>query len=238
MSFLNLAGKRFLIMGVANRKSVAWAITKQLEAEGAEVIHSVRSEARLESLQKLLDGRKAYICDVEFSEQITALAEQVPQLPLTNTTIRASAATPAETTNTNPDERTWNTLLDDLWTGFKSTVRIRRNDQPVQAMLPPEQQFFLQENLRLYLETARLALARTDPVLYRDSLNQAKRLLRQHFNEDHPTTQAMNKTVSELLQQPIHPELPDISESLRSLQSQQQRHTQLSQPLPTDNQSP
>ena len=48
MSFLNLENKRFLVMGVANRKSVAWAITKSLEEAGAEVIHSVRSEARLE----------------------------------------------------------------------------------------------------------------------------------------------------------------------------------------------
>ena len=64
-------------MGLANRKSVAWAIAKSLEEEGAEVIHSVRSQARLESLQKLLGERKAYICDVEFPEQITSLAEQV-----------------------------------------------------------------------------------------------------------------------------------------------------------------
>ncbi|MFO8026774.1 MAG: SDR family oxidoreductase [Opitutales bacterium] len=77
MSFLNLKNKRILVMGVANRKSVAWAITKALEAEGAEVIHSVRSESRLESLQKLLGDRKAYICDVEFPEQIAALADEV-----------------------------------------------------------------------------------------------------------------------------------------------------------------
>jgi len=77
MSFLGLEGKRYLVMGVANRKSVAWAITKSLEAEGAEVIHSVRSQARLDSLQKLLDGRRAYLCDVEFSEQIEALAQSV-----------------------------------------------------------------------------------------------------------------------------------------------------------------
>lgn len=77
MSFLNLEDKRFLVMGVANRKSVAWAITQSLEAEGAEVIHSVRSEARLESLRKLLGDRKAYLCDVEFPEQIAALAGQV-----------------------------------------------------------------------------------------------------------------------------------------------------------------
>lgn len=77
MSFLNLAGKRFLVMGVANRKSVAWAVTQALEAEGAEVIHSVRSKQRLESLQKLLGDRKAYLCDVEFPEEIAALAASI-----------------------------------------------------------------------------------------------------------------------------------------------------------------
>ena len=79
MSFLNLEGKRYLVMGVANRKSVAWAIAKTLEAEGAEVIFSVRSESRLESLQKLLGDRKAYICDVEDSEAIQSLAKSVAQ---------------------------------------------------------------------------------------------------------------------------------------------------------------
>ena len=77
MSFLDLEGKRFLVMGVANRKSVAWAITQSLEAEGATVIHSVRSMERLDSLQKLLGDRKAYVCDVEFSDQIKQLAELV-----------------------------------------------------------------------------------------------------------------------------------------------------------------
>ena len=77
MSLLNLEGKRFLVMGVANRKSVAWSVTQALEAEGAEVIHSVRSPERLDSLQKLLGDRKAYLCDVEFPEQIEALAQAV-----------------------------------------------------------------------------------------------------------------------------------------------------------------
>ncbi len=77
MSLLDLQGKRFLVMGVANRKSVAWSITQALESEDAEVIHSVRSVARLESLQKLLGDRKAYVCDVEFSDQITQLAKTV-----------------------------------------------------------------------------------------------------------------------------------------------------------------
>ncbi|MFP4157082.1 MAG: enoyl-ACP reductase [Opitutales bacterium] len=79
MSFLDLEKKRFLVMGLANRKSVAWAITQSLEAEGAEVIHSVRSPQRLESLHKLLGDRKAYVCDVEYPEQIEALAAEIGQ---------------------------------------------------------------------------------------------------------------------------------------------------------------
>ena len=77
MSFLNLQNKRFLVMGVANRKSVAWAITQALEAQGAEVIHSVRSVKRLESLKKLMAERRAYCCVVEFPEQLEALAKDV-----------------------------------------------------------------------------------------------------------------------------------------------------------------
>ena len=79
MSFLDLEEKRFLVMGVANRKSVAWAVTQSLEAEGAKVIQSVRSEKRLESLQKLLGDRDAYVCDVEFPDQIGQLAKAVGQ---------------------------------------------------------------------------------------------------------------------------------------------------------------
>ena len=68
MSFLNLKGKNILVLGVANKKSIAWHIAKILEEEGANVIISVRSEERKKSLDKLLTGKPVYICDVEKSE--------------------------------------------------------------------------------------------------------------------------------------------------------------------------
>lgn len=77
MSFLNLEGKKFLIFGVANKRSVAWHIGKTLEEEGAQVIYSVRSEARRESVAKLLSGRPVYVCDVESTEAIHSLAKHV-----------------------------------------------------------------------------------------------------------------------------------------------------------------
>lgn len=77
MGFLKVEGRAFLVFGVANKKSVAWSIAKTLEAEGANVIYSVRSESRRESLAKLLGERPVYVCDVEHPEQIEALAAEI-----------------------------------------------------------------------------------------------------------------------------------------------------------------
>ena len=53
MDFLDLATKKIVVFGLANRKSVACAIAKLLQGQGAEVIHVVRSPARRETAEKL-----------------------------------------------------------------------------------------------------------------------------------------------------------------------------------------
>lgn len=77
--FLGLSGKTVLVMGVANKKSVAFRIARLIEQAGAEVIYSVRSEARKESLAKLLADRKVIVCDVEDQSQIDALAARLEE---------------------------------------------------------------------------------------------------------------------------------------------------------------
>ena len=75
--FLGLSGKTFLVMGVANRKSVAYRIATIIEQSGGEVIYSVRSQSRRESLAKLLADRRVLVCDVENQQEIDSLAEQL-----------------------------------------------------------------------------------------------------------------------------------------------------------------
>jgi enoyl-[acyl-carrier protein] reductase I len=77
MSFLALAGKTILVFGVANRKSVAWAVGRTLEEQGARVVYSVRSEERKKSLAALLGGRAVYVCDVEEEGAAERLAAEV-----------------------------------------------------------------------------------------------------------------------------------------------------------------
>lgn len=77
MDFLKLEGKTVLVVGVANRKSVAWHTAQVLREVGADVIYSVRSEARRDSLRKLVGDAPIYVCDVEHQEQIDRLRDAV-----------------------------------------------------------------------------------------------------------------------------------------------------------------
>lgn len=77
MDYLKLAGKTFLVTGVANKKSMAYHVGKSLAECGAKLVYVVRSEQRKESLTKLLAGSPVYVCDVEFEDQIARLAAEL-----------------------------------------------------------------------------------------------------------------------------------------------------------------
>jgi enoyl-[acyl-carrier protein] reductase I len=77
--FLQLAGKTFLVFGVANRKSVAWFVARSLEEQGAKVLYSVRSEARKKSLETQLAGKPVFLCDVEQDGAANRLATEIAQ---------------------------------------------------------------------------------------------------------------------------------------------------------------
>ncbi|QEG35003.1 enoyl-ACP reductase FabI [Bythopirellula goksoeyrii] len=75
--FLQLEGKRIAVFGVANRKSVAWHVVQELGDAGVEVALVVRSPERRESVAKLAGDLPIFVCDVEFPEQIEALAHEL-----------------------------------------------------------------------------------------------------------------------------------------------------------------
>ena len=76
-AFLGFSGNTYLVMGVANKKSVAYRIANQIEQLGGNVIYAVRSEQRKESVAKLLRDREVIVCDVEKPEEIQALADNL-----------------------------------------------------------------------------------------------------------------------------------------------------------------
>jgi enoyl-[acyl-carrier protein] reductase I len=73
--FLQLAGKTILVLGVANRKSVAYFISRTLEEMRAKVVYVVRDEALRESVARLFPAAEIFVCDVEREEQIAGLRD-------------------------------------------------------------------------------------------------------------------------------------------------------------------
>ncbi|MGL6209345.1 MAG: enoyl-ACP reductase FabI [Paracoccaceae bacterium] len=71
-----MAGKRGLIMGLANDKSIAWGIAKALSDQGAELAFSYQGEAlkkRVEPLMASIDATVMAECDVSDQSSLDAL---------------------------------------------------------------------------------------------------------------------------------------------------------------------
>jgi enoyl-[acyl-carrier protein] reductase I len=77
MDFLDIANKTFLVFGVSNKKSIAFSVGEVLSEAKADVIYSVQSAARKESVSKILPRADIFVCDVEQEHEITKLAEDV-----------------------------------------------------------------------------------------------------------------------------------------------------------------
>ncbi len=73
-----LAGKRGLVLGVANNRSIAWGIAKSAHQHGAELAFTYQGEAlkkRVEPLARELDAAVVGHCDVTDPASIDAVFE-------------------------------------------------------------------------------------------------------------------------------------------------------------------
>jgi len=77
-----MAGKRGLIMGVANDHSLAWGIAKSLSAHGAELAFTYQGDAFGKRVKPLADsiGSKLLLpCDVEDIDSVDAVFSKIKQ---------------------------------------------------------------------------------------------------------------------------------------------------------------
>ena len=73
---IQLQGKRGLVMGVSNARSLGWAIAERLRDAGAELAFSYQGERLKEDLEKLtrdMPGTRLYQCDVTQEEELQAM---------------------------------------------------------------------------------------------------------------------------------------------------------------------
>ena len=68
-----LEGKKILVMGAANRRSIAWGCASVMQEQGAQLIYTYQNERLKKSLLKLVgDEERLVECDVSSDESIQA----------------------------------------------------------------------------------------------------------------------------------------------------------------------
>lgn len=150
--------------------------------------------------------------------RLSSAAKVVDRLAL-KTEPRLQASAPETQTSDTTGSGALANLARDVWQSLRTLVRIQDTREPRQPLLAPEQRYYLQENLRLQLLGAELALLRDAPQTYHDLLTQAITWTEEYFdNEDTAVVQFKND-LSSLLQANLESELPDISASVAALRA-------------------
>jgi uroporphyrin-3 C-methyltransferase len=156
--------------------------------------------------------------------RLSSLVDSIETLPLVN---RERAKTDLAMDDTQVDS--FNELMAKIMEDLKGVVSIRRSNEPIEPLLPPDEQHYLSQNLGLKLEEARIALLRHDTATFQQNLADTRQWVQRYFDPESAAVSNVIATLDDLQGVDLKPPLPDISDSLRELRRwlalQQQRRS-------------
>lgn len=105
-------------------------------------------------------------------------------------------------------------------------IIIRRRDVPMQALMDPQWESLVRQNLRMLLEQAQVALLSGNQTLFRESLGRAQHWVNEFAESDTAAANAMDREIKSLQGLTVEVANPDISGSLRALDDAIERRLQ------------
>jgi len=118
-----------------------------------------------------------------------------------------------------PDDPAWLAFLRSTWGELKAVVRIEVSDREAPPLVSPAQQYFLRENLRLRLLSARVALLVRDEANFKSDVTAANAWVKKYFDTRVKSVQALMATLAQIGATVMPAELPDINASLTALRT-------------------
>ena len=107
----------------------------------------------------------------------------------------------------------------DFWEEMKGLVRIRDLESAEAPLLTPAQTYFLRENLRLRLLSARVALLARDEPSFREDLKATQGWITRFFDTRAKPTVAALATLKQVSESPVSITVPDINASLAAVRT-------------------
>lgn len=155
--------------------------------------------------------------------QINRLLSSLDVLPLVDRH-RPSENVSARATPPIANEADWKKMLRAIWLEVKQLVRIENTGLAQIALLPPREEFFLRENLKMRLLMARLALLSRDEESYKQELKTAQLWAARYFDVKSQEGSRLLDELDKLSAASINIELPDIGASLQAVRSYRLSH--------------
>ena len=187
------------------------------------------ADTRLAHLDRpqLLPLRKALAKDIErlnalpfvdvpgLSLRLEQAIAAIDRLPL------AAHGRPEKSPKTEPapTQEGWRGILAAIGLELRGLVRIERFEGESPALLAPEHEFFLRENLKLRLLNARLALMSRDAATLRGELKVARDWLGRHFAADDKGVQSVQSLLAQAQSADVAAEMPDLAQTLAALRT-------------------
>lgn len=157
-----------------------------------------------------------YVDTVGLSVRLDNIIAAVDTLPLA---MEARPLPEPAAAAQSPADGAWRRFWREVWDQLKQLVRIQNMDKPDVPLLAPSQSFFLRENLKLRLISARLALLARDQTSYKADLKAAREWLGKYYDVNDKSVKTAVAALQTLNDNEINIEMPDISSALEVLRS-------------------
>lgn len=210
---LTIANQQLQLAG--NVKSALLAL--QAADKRLQPLNLPRSTQLRETLAADIEKlRKVPQVDVySLSAQLISLAALCDTLPLISESQPTLNAKAQEQQNPLPKHLSnAQKIANSIWNDIKELVTIERIDKPEPPLLSPDHAFYLHENLKLHLLTARIALLQHDEATYRADIKTVTSWLNQYFDTKHPNTIKALSLLKKISAKDINIELPQLTGSL------------------------
>ncbi len=154
-------------------------------------------------------------------DQLIAVAEQLP-LAQDN---QPGARQPGQDAAASAGNA-WQRFRHEMWDELRQLIRIENTQQEEMPLLSPSQSFFVRENLKLVLLSARLSLLSHEEAGFRRELKTVQGWVGRYFAADAKETREAQLLLRKLAAAEIAVELPDIGptlEAVRNVRAAQER---------------
>ncbi|MFY9327245.1 MAG: uroporphyrinogen-III C-methyltransferase [Georgfuchsia sp.] len=113
----------------------------------------------------------------------------------------------------------WQVVLNDLWAEMRQLIRIERIDHADPGLLPPTQNYFVRENIKLRLVNARLALLVRDGRSFHEDTRQVAEWLDRYFDTQSPSVKSAIVTLKGLSRLDVVQQAPSLNETLAAVRN-------------------